>query len=189
MNEQTFEGFDWSPLDEAFWLEAQKTCGATDLQVRFGCCRHRGMTAAGAARAAGYSGDDESIRQAGSRAAKSTAVMNMLALAKAEAGGGDDGTVSPAEAKRILSRLARGSDPLVRIRALDSLSKIDKEERERAQADPANAPDTLGRLLMLGNGRLGLYLAAATYLDTAEQHPSRNLSDCWMIPHLSLIHI
>ena len=46
--------------------------------------------------------------------------MNLLALASAEAGGGDDGTVSPGEAIRILSRLARGSDPNVRIKALDS---------------------------------------------------------------------
>jgi hypothetical protein len=105
--------FSWDPRGEAFWLEAQKTSGATDLQVRFACCRARGMTATGAARAAGYGGDDDNIRQAGHRAAKSTAVMNMLALAQAETAGGDDGTVGPAEARRILSRLARGSDPSV----------------------------------------------------------------------------
>jgi hypothetical protein len=78
------EEFSWDPRGEAFWLEAQKTSGATDLQVRFACCRARGMTATAAARAAGYGGDDDNIRQAGHRAAKSTAVMNMLALAQAE---------------------------------------------------------------------------------------------------------
>jgi hypothetical protein len=35
-----------------------------------------------------------------------------------------------AEAKQILSRLARGSDPLVRIRAIETISKIEKDERE-----------------------------------------------------------
>jgi hypothetical protein len=132
MNEQTFSEFDWSPLGEGWWLEAQKTCNATDLQVRFCCARTRGMTASGAAKAAGYTGDATTIRQAGSRAAKSTAVMNMAALAAAEGRGGDDGTVGPAEARRILSRLARGSDPSVRIRAVELLAKLEREDREFA---------------------------------------------------------
>jgi len=34
------------------------------------------------------------------------------------------------EAKQILSRLARGSDPNVRIKAIESLAKIEKDERE-----------------------------------------------------------
>lgn len=88
------------------------------------------MSAVGSARAAGYAGDADSIRQAGSRAAKSTAVMNLLALAQAEQAGGDDGTVKGPEAKRILSRLARGSDPSVRIRAVELLAKLEREERE-----------------------------------------------------------
>jgi len=88
------------------------------------------MTAAGAARVSGYSGDKVGIRQAGSRAARSAAVTNLLALAKAESGEGPDGVVGAAEAKRILSRLARGSDPNVRIKALESLARIDRDERE-----------------------------------------------------------
>jgi len=122
--------FDWSPLGEAFWTEAASTVGATPLQAKFACCRHRGMTAAGSARASGYSGDKVSIRQAGHRAAKSTAVLNMLSLARAQTGEGPDGVVTGAEAKRILSRLARGSDPNVRIKALESLARMDRDERE-----------------------------------------------------------
>ena len=111
MNEQTTE-FDWLPLGSAFWEEAKKTTGASDLQVRFAACRHRGMTAVGSAKAAGYSGDADSIRQAGSRAAKSTAVMAMVQLAQIEQAGGDDGTLSGPEARRILSKL-RGAAILV----------------------------------------------------------------------------
>jgi hypothetical protein len=147
MNEQTTE-FDWSPLGSAFWEEAQKTTGASDMQVRFACCRHRGMTAVGSAKAAGYSGDADSIRQAGSRAAKSTAVMNLLALAQAEQAGGDDGTVSPAEARRILSRLARGSDPSVRIRAVELLAKLEREERE-FQAQTVTKHDPIEELRLI----------------------------------------
>lgn len=96
------EAFDWSPLGEAWWTEAAAVRGATELQARFACLRHRGKTASGPAREAGYSGDEDSIRQAGSRAARSAAVMEMLAMAKAESGGGEDGVVGAAEAKRIL---------------------------------------------------------------------------------------
>jgi hypothetical protein len=55
--------FDYSPLGESFWNEAAATTGATELQKKFACARHRGMTASGAARAAGYAGDDDSIPQ------------------------------------------------------------------------------------------------------------------------------
>jgi hypothetical protein len=126
--------FDWSPLGEGFWREAQATTGASDLQTKFAACRHRGMTASGSARASGYSGDGDAIRQAGSRAAKSTAVMELLSLAAAEAGGGNDGVVTRDEARRILSRLARGSDPNVRVKSIESLQKLDAlDAAERAQ--------------------------------------------------------
>src|SRR5262249_43772468 len=127
--------FDWSPLGEAFWKEAAGTVGATPLQAKFACCRQRGMTATGAARASGYSGDKVSIRQAGSRAAKSTAVMNMLSLARAQTGEGPDGVVTGPEAKQTLGRLARGSDPDVRNKALGSLGGIGRDEREASATE------------------------------------------------------
>jgi hypothetical protein len=153
--------FDWSPLGAEWWAEAQATCGAKDLQTRFACLRHRGMTASGAARSAGYAGDVDSIRQAGSRAAKSTAVLNLLAMAAAETGDGDDGVVSRDEARRILSRLARGSDPNVRIKALESLNKIEVDaERARASKSYGSAEDIIREMLTLG----GLLTVLALYL-------------------------
>src|SRR5262249_16412752 len=148
--------FDWSPLGEAFWKEAAGTVGATPLQAKFACCRQRGMTATGAARASGYSGDKATIRQAGSRAARSSAVMNLLALAKAETGEGPDGVVTGAGAKRILRRLARGSDPNVRIKALESLARMDRDEREAAadQGQSLDEADSYAALVMtLGEDR------------------------------------
>ena len=149
MNEQTSEEFDWSPLGEAFWLEAQKTVGASDLQTKFAACRYRGMTAVGSAKAAGYTGDAAALRQAGSRAAQGTAVQHLMALGKAEARGDDNGHVGLEEARRILSRLARGSDPNVRIKALDSLSKLDRDERANRPQEPAEDP---GELIMWFKG-------------------------------------
>jgi hypothetical protein len=175
------EEFDWSPLGEAFWNEAGATCGATPLQVRFACCRHRGMTAAGAARAAGYSGDDDSIRQAGSRAAKSTAVMNLLALATAESGGGDDGVVGTGEARRILSRLARGSDPNVRIKALESLQKI--EERQRAERSAGDGPHDLAEMVRLILVHAGIWSAPLVL----EMWIADGEGDVTSAPHFALL--
>ena len=100
------------------------------------------MTATGSARAAGYAGDDTTIRQAGHRAAHSTAVVGLLSMAKAETGKGPDGNVTMTEAKQILSRLARGSDPNVRIKAIESLAKIERDERElEARQREGELPD------------------------------------------------
>ena len=99
------------------------------------------MTATGSARAANYAGDNDSIRQAGHRAAHSTAVMGLLSMAKAETGQGPDGNVTMTEAKQILSRLARGSDPNVRIKAIESLAKIERDERELKMRQSESATD------------------------------------------------
>src|SRR5215467_9817741 len=124
------EQIDWGELGESWWRQAGANCHATEQQIIFALHRHQGMTATSAARAANYAGDDATIRQAGHRAAHSTAVMGLLSMAKAETGQGPDGNVTMTEAKQILSRLARGSDPNVRIKAIESLAKIEREERE-----------------------------------------------------------
>jgi hypothetical protein len=127
MNESDF---DWSPLGEGFWLDAQKTTGASIVQTRFACCRHQGKTATLSAKLAGYGGEGVGLRGAGHRAAKTNAVIAMIQLAQAEQAGGDDGTVDGPEARRILSKLARGSDPSVRIRAVELITKLHQQERE-----------------------------------------------------------
>jgi hypothetical protein len=124
------EGIDWGELGESWWREAGANCHATDQQIIFALHRHLGMTATGAARAAKYAGDDTTIRQAGHRASHSTAVCGLLSMAKADTGKGPDGNVTMDEAKQILSRLARGSDPNVRIKSIEALAKIEREERE-----------------------------------------------------------
>jgi hypothetical protein len=96
------EEIDWGELGETWWREAGANCHATEQQIIFALHRHQGMTATGCARAAGYSGDDATIRQAGHRAAHSTAVMGLLSMAKAETGQGPDGNVTMDEAKQRL---------------------------------------------------------------------------------------
>jgi hypothetical protein len=133
---------EWGELGEAWWMEAGAACHATHQQIIFALHRHQGMTATGAARAAKYAGDGtDTIRQAGHRAAHSSAVMGLLSMAKAETGKGPDGNVTMDEAKQILSRLARGSDPNVRIKSIETLAKIEREERELNMRQAENGSD------------------------------------------------
>jgi hypothetical protein len=54
---------------------------------------------------------------------------------------GNDGVVRREEARRILSRLARGTDPNVRIKALESLQKLETvEATERAAQNEQELP-------------------------------------------------
>jgi hypothetical protein len=135
------EQIDWSPLGEDWWREAGANCHATEQQIIFALHRFKGMTMTGSAKAAQYSGDENSIRQSGHRAAHSSAVMGLLSMAKAETGHGPDGNVTMDEAKQILSRLARGSDPNVRIKSIECLAKIEREERELNMRQAETATD------------------------------------------------
>jgi hypothetical protein len=162
MNESAF---DWSPLGEGFWLDAQKTTGASAMQTRFACCRHQGKTATLSAKLSGYGGEGVNLRGAGHRAGKSNAVMSMVQLAQIEQAGGDDGTLGGPEARRILSKLARGSDPSVRIKAIETLNRIDREERDR-QVASSHTPtwsESAIEVLAIG-GEMGVGLIAMTAL-------------------------
>jgi hypothetical protein len=140
------EEIDWEPLGEDWWREAGANCHASEQQIIFALHRHKGMTATGAAKAAQYAGNNDTIRQSGHRASHSTAVVALLSMAKAETGQGPDGNVTLVEAKQILSRLARGSDPNVRIKAIESLAKIERDERELETRQRENETDLSAEL-------------------------------------------
>jgi hypothetical protein len=141
-DEQT--DFSWTPLGEKFWRDAAASCThkPSEQQLRFAVCKHDDLTASDAAKRAGYVGDAERIRQAGSRANKTTAVQELLSYAFAETGTGDDGVVKNGEAKRILSRIARAGDNNAKIKSLESLAKIERDEAaaNRRSADDAGDP-------------------------------------------------
>lgn len=131
MSDEQANSFSWDPLGEQWWRAAAQSCThkPSETQLRFAVGRHDGLTAVDAARRAGYSGGGEQIRGAGSRALKSTSVQELLAYAFAETGTGDDGVIKGPEARRILSRIGRTGDNSARIKALELLSKLDREEQ------------------------------------------------------------
>ena len=123
------DDFDWGELGRDWWVETATTCGATEKHARFAAAKHRGASNAAAARSAGFgAGNDASARSEGYRLARSNRIMSLLALAAAKAGGGYDGTLTRSESRQILTGLARGSDPALRIKAIESLNKLDADE-------------------------------------------------------------
>lgn len=123
------EAFDWGQLSRDWWIATATTIGASEKHARFAAAKFRGATNAAAARSAGFgSGNDASARSEGYRLARSNRIMSLLALAAAEAGGGYDGTLTRSESRQILTGLARGSDPALKIKAIESLNKLDADE-------------------------------------------------------------
>jgi hypothetical protein len=170
------DDFDWGQLPREWWLETAATCGATEKHAKFAAAKHRGATNADAARASGFgAGNDKSARSEGYRLARSNRIMNLLALAATEAGGGYDGTLTRTESRQILTGLARGSDPALKIKAIESLNKLEADSRGEDPKDDGFGTWRLERdfllmrngasaFLMLGDGNIGnLCLLHDTY--------------------------
>jgi hypothetical protein len=120
--------FDWGQLPSDWWLQTAKEIGADERHAKFAAAKHRGCSNTEAARLSGYgTGGAESTRSEGYRVSRSNKVTQLLALAAAEAGGGYDGSLTRQEAKHILTAMARGSDPQVRIKSIELLGKIDEQ--------------------------------------------------------------
>jgi hypothetical protein len=164
--------FDWSPLGEPWWRDAVAGCKhkPSEMQLRFAVGRRDGLTATDAARRAGYTGAGERLRQAGSRADKSTAVKELLAFAYLETGIGPDGTVKAAESKRIVSRIARTGNNSERLKACEFLDKAEQRERELDPTAGRTERDAIKDLL---EHRHGVGFAALTYLGAIENHGRR----------------
>jgi hypothetical protein len=160
--------FDWGQLTEDWSKETAVKCGATLAHAKFAARKHAGATNTDAARAAGYgNGKPTCERSEGYRVSRSNKVMQMLALAAIEAGGGYDGTLTRTESRQILTGLARGSDPSIKIKAIESVHKLDDQDRRdgehpdddglgpfRMQRDMISLPGGGCALLYLVGGQL-----------------------------------
>ena len=133
MTEQQIPWGEAEGLGESWWTESASICNATAQQKIFACCYHAGWTATASARAAKYAGSDDGIRQAGHRAAHSTAVQALLGMAHAATGIGPSGNCEMPELKGILSRIARAGDTNSRLRACETLARIHEREEERSR--------------------------------------------------------
>jgi hypothetical protein len=141
--------FDWSPLGRDWWTEAAGQLGATQRQAKFAAAKFRNCTATDAARQAGFANSSPgALKSSGYRLARSNMIVNLLALAAAESGGGPNGNVDGKEVRQILSQLARRSDPNVKIRACEAIAKLDQADRAERVARKEMSPDDIALEIM-----------------------------------------
>jgi hypothetical protein len=128
--------YNWAPMGRSWWARAALETGATPLQARFACAKLRGSKHAAAAREAGVGG---TAKSQGYEMSINPKVIAMLAMA-ATAGRGrptkledvrPTGELTGLEAKSILTDIARGSDAVLKIRAVEALQKIIDQESQR----------------------------------------------------------
>jgi hypothetical protein len=118
--------------------------------------------------AAGYScPDDESARQQGSRADKTTAVSELLAFAHAETGKGNDGLVDGKEARRILSRIARRGNNNERIKSLEALARIDAAEAAIPKPETSLEGDLAAVICLVPHDAAGALIAMESFFQGA----------------------
>jgi len=130
----TSDEFDWAPLGHKWWSDAGEVTGADERQLRFACCRFRGMNRTASAIAAGYTGTKDTIRQSASKTDQTKIVRTLLALATSENGASDGlEAVDDREALQILSTMARGGDAGNRIRALEAIGRIKERDAEKGR--------------------------------------------------------
>jgi hypothetical protein len=92
-----------------------------------------------------------------------------LALAAAEAGGGYDGSLTKPEARHILTAMARGSDPAIRIKSIELLSKMDAQEAAANAAQPEESLEqTLAAIITaVPESAVGAFLAMSSFHSNA----------------------
>jgi hypothetical protein len=141
--------FDWGMLGSDWWLRTSREIGVSEKHAKFACSRHRGSSKTQAAREAGFGNTPGAMRAEGYRLSHTNKINQMLALAAAEAGGGYDGTLTVTEGKAILTNLARGSDPAIRIKSIEALQKLEKDEAAARAIVPVSAKQIEERLFEL----------------------------------------
>jgi hypothetical protein len=181
------DSFDWGQLGESWWLDTGKKVAANIRQIRFAAARHAGCSQSESARRAGFGSSPSAQRTEGYRLSRSNKCNQLLALASSEVGG-FDGTLTVKESKQILTSLARGSDPSVRIKSIEALAKIDAAERAAVKAQPeVPTPILAARLIAilpdLADALVELFRVEGENVvmkppDECERITARYLADC-----------
>jgi hypothetical protein len=152
MNDDKFE---WPSVpDRDWWIKTAMAVGGGEKLARFGAALFRGCSATQAARESGYGSTPASLKSEGYRIRKSNRCIQIIALAQAEASGtGVAPIMGREEAKVSISNLARSSDPALRLRAAESMLKLQDEERAQRlsnedEGDPHTLPERNARTVL-----------------------------------------
>jgi hypothetical protein len=172
----TADTFDYGSIPYETWKEFAATVGADERALKFAAAKFRGCTNTQAARESGFGvGSETSTRSEGYRVARSNKVNQLLALAAAEAGGGYDGSLTKQESRSILTAMARGSDPQVRIKSIELLNKLEQQEAAANVQPEESLEQTLAALICsVPESGVGAFLSLSAFFSGAHNlvnHP------------------
>lgn len=150
----------WGTRGQAFWdgIARQAALRKNSLALRFVAAKEQGASNAEAARRAGAGG---SPNTAGYRLSKSNEVQRLYAVLQVETGS-EIGNVDAKRARSILSRLAEGSDPSIRIRAIEALQKMDERDVLQRRDELGDGTETFRRMIACA-GPAGALAGVACY--------------------------
>src|SRR5215469_4706039 len=116
----------YGALGQAWWEQTGEEVRATPQQIKFAAARYNGATRSKAAALAGYSGDAQALRSAGSRTDDSDTVKSLIALAAAaEASTGEGDQYTVAQAKLKVGNLVKHSrDALIVFKGTEVLARL-----------------------------------------------------------------
>lgn len=153
--------FDWGPRGEQFFRDLAAAAGVkSELAIKFFAAKTQEATNSKAASLAGAGGNPAN---AGYRLSRSKDVERLAAAAHAEAGV-NVGLVDRAEARRILSAMARGADHTVKLRAIELLSRLEAQDHDHGAAldSDGRRKDRFVRDMILDHGSDGAAAAVMT---------------------------
>jgi hypothetical protein len=164
-SEDDSKSFNWGPLGKSWWVSNGEACRASEKQILYACARHQGAQQYKAAALAGYAGDGDALRSAGSNAEGRRAVQDLLTLAQAAESGADESIATSEEIDKKLTRLIRAPDPAIALKASEVFDRREERKRQQNRQDKEALGDpfeTAGELLTT-LGLLAAPIAAGTY--------------------------
>src|SRR5215471_6645066 len=119
----------YGALGREWWEKTGEEVRATSQQIKFAAARYNGATRSKAAALAGYCGDAQALRSAGSRTDDSDTVKSLIALAAASEVGTTEDQYTVAQAKLKVGNLVKHSrDPLIVFKGTEVLARLERDE-------------------------------------------------------------
>ena len=166
----------YGALGQTWWEQTGEEVRATPQQIRFAAARYSGATRSKAAALAGYSGDAQALRSAGSRTDDSDTVKSLIAMAAAAEAGTVESQYTVAQAKLKVGNLVKHSrDALIVFKGTEVLARLERDEAEANAKPEESLEETLAALICsVPESGVGAFLSMASFFSNANNlvnHP------------------
>jgi len=155
----------YGALGQEWWEKTGEEVRATPQQIKFAAARYSGNTRSKSAALAGYSGNAQALRSAGSRTDDTDTVKSLIAMAAAAEVGTVESQYTVAQAKLKVGNLVRHSrDALIVFKGAEVLARLEREEAEaNAKPEPSLEEQLADVITSVPESGCGAFLAMSTF--------------------------